>query len=749
MESVCLETEIVRNLPIGLLCWYGFEKGSKILWIKEKENTKFDRIPEYLQKHGYGIEVCEMDSTSIPEWTGYGYEYVILIELLEKHQNQKSVLEFCKSVMAEHGTLLLGMNNAYGLRYFCGDRDPYTDRNFDSIEQYRRISERDRENLSGKMLGRAAVEKLLERTGFIDFRTFSVMPSLECPQIIYRQDCLPNENLAERYFPMYGHPDTVFLEEEYLYGNLAENGLFHSLANSFLFECSLDKAYDATMHATISLNRDKDKALATIIKENDVVEKIAIFEDGKQTLQRLKINMDTLRSRGIKTVWVEEHNEKITMPYLKGVVASQYFMQLIDRVDRDVFIQKVDAFKQLILQSSDLIRDEESGEVLLKEGYPDLALLNCVVVEDEFVLIDQEFMEENLPVKVLLMRLVDDLYSSNLKLESVIPRSFFEERYGLTEKRDQWRAYLWKFGTKLRNEDILGSYLEAHRRNLEVVHTNRQRMNYSYNEFQRLFVDIFDDLDGKKIFLFGSGAFAKKFLALYHSEYEIAGILDNAKDRWGQLLDGVPIISPQQLQDLDGNTYKVIICIKNYTGVLKQIENLGVKKFSVYDPNMEYPRRTRLVCGGQPENQERKLYQVGYIAGVFDLFHIGHLNLLRRAKEMCDYLIVGVVTDEGVRINKRVEPYVPFAERIEMIRACKYVDETVEIPFGYAGTRDAFRKYHFDVQFSGSDYETDPNWLQEKSFLEKHGASMVFFPYTQGTSSTMLKAAIDKQIEKE
>ena len=108
------------------------------------------------------------------------------------------------------------------------------------------------------------------------------------------------------------------------------------------------------------------------------------------------------------------------------------------------------------------------------------------------------------------MRLVDDLYSSNLKLESVIPRSFFEERYGLTEKRDQWRAYLWKFGTKLRNEDILGPYLEAHRRNLEVVHTNRQRMNYSYNEFQRLFVDIFDDLDGKKIFLFGSGAFAKK-----------------------------------------------------------------------------------------------------------------------------------------------------------------------------------------------------------------------------------------------
>ena len=145
----------------------------------------------------------------------------------------------------------------------------------------------------------------------------------------------------------------------------------------------------------------------------------------------------------------------------------------------------------------------------------------------------------------------------------------------------------------------------------------------------------------------------------------------------------------------------------------------------------------------------KKKYRIGFICGFFDIVHEGHISILKYAKEMCDYLIVGVVTDEGVRINKRVEPYVPFAERIEMIRACKYVDEAVEIPFGYAGTRDAFRKYHFDVQFSGSDYETDPNWLQEKSFLEKNGASMVFFPYTQSTSSTMLKAAIDKQIEKE
>ncbi len=147
--------------------------------------------------------------------------------------------------------------------------------------------------------------------------------------------------------------------------------------------------------------------------------------------------------------------------------------------------------------------------------------------------------------------------------------------------------------------------------------------------------------------------------------------------------------------------------------------------------------------GGQPQ---AKKYHVGYIAGVFDVFHIGHRNMFKHAKEQCDYLIVGVVTDEGVRKNKRTEPYIPFEERIEMVRSCRYVDEAVEIPLGYAGTREAYRRYQFDCQFSGSDYINNPDWLGEKTFLEKNGVDMVFFPYTQSTSSTKLKALIEKRL---
>ena len=113
---------------------------------------------------------------------------------------------------------------------------------------------------------------------------------------------------------------------------------------------------------------------------------------------------------------------------------------------------------------------------------------------------------------------------------------------------------------------------------------------------------------------------------------------------------------------------------------------------------------------------------------------------------MCDYLIVGVVSDEGVKSFKGVEPFVPFDERVEMIKSCRHVDEVVEIPYIYSGSEDAWKMHHFDVQFSGSDYVNDPDFERFKVFLEKHGATLEFFPYTESTSSTKLKALIEKKL---
>ena len=106
---------------------------------------------------------------------------------------------------------------------------------------------------------------------------------------------------------------------------------------------------------------------------------------------------------------------------------------------------------------------------------------------------------------------------------------------------------------------------------------------------------------------------------------------------------------------------------------------------------------------------------------------------------------MGVVTDEGVKNSKRTMPFIPFEERLEIVRSCRYVDEAVEIPADRNSTEEAYRRYQFDVQFSGSDYANDETWLAKREFLRKHGADMFFFPYTESTSSTKIKGQIERK----
>ena len=132
---------------------------------------------------------------------------------------------------------------------------------------------------------------------------------------------------------------------------------------------------------------------------------------------------------------------------------------------------------------------------------------------------------------------------------------------------------------------------------------------------------------------------------------------------------------------------------------------------------------------------------IGYTTGVFDLFHIGHLNLLRKAKEQCDHLIVGVSTDDLV-MYKHKHAVIPFEERIEIVKAIKYVDEVV--PQVNMNKMEAWEKLHFNVMFVGDDWKGTPKWdAYEKQFAEV-GVKIVYFPYTKGTSSTLINEVLLK-----
>lgn len=132
-------------------------------------------------------------------------------------------------------------------------------------------------------------------------------------------------------------------------------------------------------------------------------------------------------------------------------------------------------------------------------------------------------------------------------------------------------------------------------------------------------------------------------------------------------------------------------------------------------------------------------YVIGYTTGVFDLFHIGHLNLLKNAKEQCDYLIVGVTIDDLVSYKGK-QAFIPFEERIEIVKAIKYVDKVV--PQTDLDKVKAWDLFHYDVLFVGDDWKGTHNWINYERQLMEKDVKVIYLPYTRTTSSTAIREKI-------
>ena len=138
-----------------------------------------------------------------------------------------------------------------------------------------------------------------------------------------------------------------------------------------------------------------------------------------------------------------------------------------------------------------------------------------------------------------------------------------------------------------------------------------------------------------------------------------------------------------------------------------------------------------------------KRFKIGYTTGVYDMFHIGHLNILARAKEMCDYLIVGVTTDELCIIRKNKKPIVCEDDRVAIVKAIRYVDRVVLQED--MDKISAVKKYGADAVFVGSDWKGTPSWNQYEKEFSEIGCSVIYLEHTDGISSTILRDKLNEQ----
>lgn len=134
---------------------------------------------------------------------------------------------------------------------------------------------------------------------------------------------------------------------------------------------------------------------------------------------------------------------------------------------------------------------------------------------------------------------------------------------------------------------------------------------------------------------------------------------------------------------------------------------------------------------------------IGYTTGVYDMFHIGHLNILKKAKEKCDYLIVGVTTDELCYLRKNKYPIINQDDRLQIIDSIKYVDKAV-----FQDTMDKLevvKKYNVDIVFVGSDWKGTLSWNEYEKEFAQYGCSVIYLDHTDGISSTILREKLNEQ----
>nr|WP_302140945.1 adenylyltransferase/cytidyltransferase family protein [uncultured Schaedlerella sp.] len=243
----------------------------------------------------------------------------------------------------------------------------------------------------------------------------------------------------------------------------------------------------------------------------------------------------------------------------------------------------------------------------------------------------------------------------------------------------------------------------------------------------------------KEIVLFGTGKYFENYMLCEGMGLGRAPVfaVDNDPSLTETIRYGVEVKSPEVLQRMDREQFYVVICTAQRESVEKQLESMGITDYHYYRPVPIEDKIPPKMFLSEKRKELSKPYRIGYVPGAFDLFHVGHLNLLRRSKSRCEYLIAGVLTDELYEHFKKKKPVIPYEQRAAIVSAISYVDRVVPVDFSNTYKIDAWKRYHYDCHFSGNDHGSE--WERDLEQLRVVGADMEFFEYTKANSSTAIR----------
>ena len=459
-------------LRTGLLSWYPFEKEASVLEI----GAGFGGLTGVLCGRCGSVTATERfvhraralaerwkDADNLEVWAGewsemeFGrkFDYIILTGVLgrvcggrEGKEGYADYLKKLSGLLREDGRLLVSVDNRLGLRYFCGAKEPHTNRAFDGLNRYP-------QGAGGRSFTREELKDIVEEAGFPALKFYYPLPDHRLVQLVYTDECPPEKNLKERLLPYYTDQNSLVVRELEIYDDIIGNGMFPGMANSFLAECGRSADTGSAVYAALSTDRGRD-AFATVIHRDRTVEKRPLFA-AEGNAQKLFKRLEDLREHGIPVISCRLEDGALKMPYVEHPTLSNYIKEIALSCPEEV-IRILDRLYEYILQSSEAVDSSccrlgehlscaglEEGEreavlqldwgPVLKKAYIELIPLNSFYnkAEDKFLFFDQEYVRDFYPAKFILFRAVYYIYCFTPGLEGRLPQEELRQRYGLEE----------------------------------------------------------------------------------------------------------------------------------------------------------------------------------------------------------------------------------------------------------------------------------------------------------------------------
>ncbi len=386
------------------------------------------------------------------------FDYITLIGVLEYQgafaNTDTPYLDFLveiKKLLKPNGKLLLGIENKYGLKYWCGAVEDHTGVPFEGMNQY---------TLSNKKIrtfSRKELEEMVKDSGFKNAFFYYPMPDYKLPTVVYSQEYLPQnanmQNLRPYYIP---NNSTLVADEMAIYQDVIENNTFEFFANSFLVECSDAEDVGKVTFSCFGTERQKKYQIATVFTEDGTVEKIPLHKtEGAEHIQQIVKNSAALVKAGRDVLPVTVQDGKLICEYVKGELLEDRVLSIYREKDTLGAYQLMDKVYQEILSSSEQVnaennifytleldREREVGDYgpILRIGYLDMTLRNAFYVNEKIQWFDQEWILEYVPAGYIMYRTITSLYQMYPWVEKVIPLEEIGQRYGLMSA---WKKYEW------------------------------------------------------------------------------------------------------------------------------------------------------------------------------------------------------------------------------------------------------------------------------------------------------------------